>query len=176
MIANSRSVYRDTVEKKILTTFCLNSSNLSHFNLVMSCRRPSTRDSLFGASQQHIPQGLPLGVSADDMLSRPVSLSTAPAMPSPSSSTLFNDDESLSDMATRLAPLRKHKKPQRLRLRSTTIIHLHVWCTILLYGKHTWKSCAPDGCPDWIWAMRANSFCCSSTTIYQTANENKKHE
>jgi len=50
-------------------------------------------------------QGFPLGVSADDILSKPVSLSTAPAMPRPSSSTLFNDEESLSDMATRLAPL-----------------------------------------------------------------------
>lgn len=121
------------VGKKRLTTFCLNSSSLSHFNLVTSCRRPSTRESLFEASQQHMPQGFPLGVSADDMLSRPVSLSTAPAIPRPSSSTLFNDDESLSDMATRLAPLRKDAiKTQRLQHKSTTVT---LFCThgALLY-------------------------------------------
>lgn len=92
-----------------LTTFCFNNSNLSNFSLVTSCRRPSTRESLFCASQQRL-HGLPLGVSADDILSRPVSLSTAPAMPRPSSSTLFRDDESLSDIATRLAPLKITKK------------------------------------------------------------------
>lgn len=91
-----------------LTTFCLNSSSLSHFSLVTSCRRPSTRESF--CASQHRLHGFPLGVSADDMLSRPVSLSTAPAMPRPSSSTLFRDDESLSDMATRLAPLQIRKK------------------------------------------------------------------
>lgn len=133
--------------KKRLTTFCLNSSSLSHFNLVTSCRRPSTRESLFGASQQHMLQGLPLGVSADDMLSKPVSLSTAPAMPRPSSSTLFNDDESLSDMATRLAPLRKHKISQRLRPTvSTTIIsayavrYIIVWWTYLEVLCTGWMS------------------------------------
>lgn len=160
--------------KKTLTTFCLNSSSLSHFNLVTSCRRPSTRESLFGASQQHMLQGLPLGVSADDMLSKPVSLSTAPAMPRPSSSTLFNDDESLSDMATRLAPLRKHKKSQRLRpTASIEIISEFTVHYIIVYGGRTWKSCALDGCPDWILVTRANSFCCFSTTICQTARTNE---
>jgi len=132
---------------KRLTTFCLNSSSLSHFNLVTSCRRPSTRESLFGASQQHMLQGLPLGVSADDMLSRPVSLSTAPAMPRPSSSTLFNDDESLSDMATRLAPLRKHKKSQRLRpTASITIISAYTVHYIIV----VWRTYLEVLCTGWM--------------------------
>jgi len=90
-----------------------------------------------------MPQGFPLGVSADDMLSSPVSLSTAPAMPRPSSSTLFNDDESLSDIATRLAPLRKHNKNTEITTHAGdgyTPHYIIVWWTYLEVLCTGWTS------------------------------------
>lgn len=160
-----------TVEKqRTLTTFCLSNSNLSHLSRVTSCLRPSTRESPFCVSQ-HMLHGLPLGVSADDMLSRPVSLSTAPpAMPRPSSSTLFSDDESLSDIATRLAPLRVREKKKSI-LTTRQIKRIAAFSRGMGGLVLTWKSCVPDGCPDWIWAMTVNSFCCPWTTIYQTTSD-----
>jgi len=121
LFRNKTGRYRPANWLLTLTTFCLSNSNLSHLSWVTSCRKPSTRESPFCASQHRL-HGLPLGVSADDMLSRPVSLSTAPpAIPRPSSSTLFSDDESLSDIATRLAPLRENKIKYR---RLDTVVNI----------------------------------------------------
>lgn len=77
----------------ILTTFCLSKSNLSHFSLVTSCLNVSTLLSLFESTQRlHCL----FGVSAEDMLSKPVSLSAY--VTAPSKSILLRDEESLSDI------------------------------------------------------------------------------
>ena len=84
---------RDIERVRILTTFCLSKSSLSHFSLVTSCRKVSTLLSVLDSTQRlHCL----FGVSAEDMLSSPVSLSAY--VTAPSKSTLFKDDESLSDI------------------------------------------------------------------------------
>lgn len=78
-----------------LTTFWRSKSSLSHLRRVTSCRSASAcLPPASPVSEQRL-QAL-WGVSALDMLSRPVSLSTYTAA---SRSTLFNDESSLSDNA-----------------------------------------------------------------------------
>lgn len=67
-----------------LTTFCRNKSSLSHFNLLISCRKLSFWSLEVSSSMQREQERL-LGVPAEDMDSRPVSESSlaVPLMKAP---------------------------------------------------------------------------------------------
>lgn len=78
------------------TTFCRNRSNLSHFNRVTSCFKPSICIFVSGATiilfdattpSKHIEHAFVVA-SADDIDSKPVSLSTYVAPPSKGVNTL----------------------------------------------------------------------------------------